>query len=98
MVHTGVGAFNGLDLLNNDNVSIVRDTSMPIRADIITFSVCGSELTKDDFAKIKSIISQYDIYAKASGSLVTEGQTGRSTETGIDTTELLQMQIGNLGF
>jgi hypothetical protein len=93
-----VGAFTGLDLLNNDNVSIIRDTSMPIRADIITFSVCGSELTKDDYVKIKSIISQYDIYAKASGSLVTEGQTGRSTETGIDTTELLQMQIGSLGF
>ena len=84
-----VGAFTGLDLLNNDNVSIVRNISIPIRADIITFSICGSELTKDDYANMKNIISQYDIYAKASGLLVTEGQTDRSTETGIDTTELL---------
>ena len=99
-----IGPFTGLDLLKSDDVTIIRDSSLPIRADIITFSVCGSQLTSENFIQIKQKISQYDIFAKASGSLVSEGQTGRTTESGHTTESGLNnsihvdMHVGRLGF
>jgi hypothetical protein len=93
-----IGPFTGLDLLKSDAVTIIRDTSLPIRADIITFSVCGSQLTSENFIQIKQKVSQYDIFAKASGSLVSEGQTGRTTESGLNNSIHVDMHVGRLGF
>lgn len=93
-----IGPFTGLDLLKSDAVSIIRDASLPIRVDIITFSVCGSQLTSENFIQIKRKVSQYDIFAKASGSLVSKEQSGRTTETGLNDSVHVDMQVGRLGF